>query len=160
MALYLVRHAKAGSRQAWTGDDRLRPLSASGRRQAEALAERLAPLGPVQLVSSPYVRCVQTLGPLAEVTGQEIEVLEALAEGAPLPAVIDLLTSVPDRSVLCSHGDLIPEAIAGLERRGMIVDGVPDWRKASTWVLQRVETGREDAFITAEVWPPPEPPDD
>ena len=40
LMLYLVRHAKAGSSHDFTGDDRLRPLSPAGRRQAKALADR------------------------------------------------------------------------------------------------------------------------
>ena len=38
LMLYLVRHAKAGSRHDFHGNDRLRPLSKAGHRQAEALA--------------------------------------------------------------------------------------------------------------------------
>jgi len=154
--LYLVRHAKAGSRQNWVGDDRIRPLSKTGRRQSEALAQRLAPLDPSHLVSSPYVRCMQTLEPLARVVGLEVRSTEDLAEGASLHAAMELLTSVPDRTVLCSHGDVIPELITGLERRGAVIATAPDWRKATTWVLERSETGREDAFTRAEVWAPPE----
>ena len=49
--LYLVRHAKAGDRAAWKGDDRLRPLSKEGRRQADSLARLLARLTTGELVS-------------------------------------------------------------------------------------------------------------
>lgn len=160
MALYLVRHAKAGPRRMWTGDDRQRPLTRSGWRQAELLAERLAEHAPTRLLSSPYVRCVQTLEPLARALDREIEIAAELAECSALPDVMDLLTSVPDGSVLCSHGDMIPEVIAALERRGALITGEPDWRKATTWVLERVGEGRQDAFTTAEVWPPPDSSDD
>ena len=63
--LYLVRHAKAGDRTAWKGDDRLRPLSKEGRRQADSLARKLARLTTGQIVSSPYEvdgKVVGTLG--------------------------------------------------------------------------------------------------
>jgi phosphohistidine phosphatase SixA len=65
MPLYVVRHAHAGSRSAWLEDDRLRPLSDKGRLQAKAIAERIVPLGPSVLLTSPYLRCQQTLEPLA-----------------------------------------------------------------------------------------------
>mgnify|MGYP000349545033 CR=1 FL=1 len=66
--LFLVRHAKAGSRSQWVGDDRLRPLSNKGRTQSEVLADRLAPVATGMLVSSPYLRCIETLQPLARYT--------------------------------------------------------------------------------------------
>ncbi|MFZ9325595.1 MAG: SixA phosphatase family protein, partial [Ilumatobacteraceae bacterium] len=69
MPVYLVRHAKAGSRNDFDGDDRERPLTNSGRRQAAALATRLAALSPSIIMSSPYRRCVETLEPLAVAIG-------------------------------------------------------------------------------------------
>ena len=66
MSLYLVRHAKAGKRKEWTGDDAKRPLDKIGWLQAEALALRLIARQPTSLHASPYLRCVQTLEPLAE----------------------------------------------------------------------------------------------
>ena len=41
MEIHLVRHAHAGNRSAWRGDDRVRPLSAKGRAQADAIADAL-----------------------------------------------------------------------------------------------------------------------
>ena len=39
MTVYLVRHAKAGERGVWDGDDQLRPLSGRGHLQARGLLE-------------------------------------------------------------------------------------------------------------------------
>ena len=68
--IYLVRHAKAGDRSSWDGDDTIRPLSGKGRRQAVAISDRLFDLiaahPDAQLISSPYIRCMQTLGRLEE----------------------------------------------------------------------------------------------
>ena len=66
-----------------------------------------------------------------------------------------MLTTVDDRAVLCSHGDVIPELISALERRGMVIKGEPNWRKGAIWVLSRAVEKREDGFTTAEAWPPP-----
>lgn len=152
MAVYLVRHAKAGSRQAWKGDDALRPLSAPGWEQSRALGKRIAKLQPTRLVSSPYVRCVQTLEPLADGCGLQVTVDDRLGEGSAAGAALDLFLEVPDRAVLCSHGDVIPDLIGALQRMGTAIATAPDWRKATVWVLER----SRDAVISATVWPPPQ----
>src|SRR5206468_2146730 len=66
---YLVRHGAAGDRHAWHEADELRPLDEEGRWQAEALVALLAEAVIERLLSSPYLRCVQTLEPLAAVRG-------------------------------------------------------------------------------------------
>ena len=149
--LYLVRHAKAGSRSDWSGDDRLRPLSNKGRRQSELLAERLAPLAKGELVSSPYLRCIETLQPLAARIDGAVRADERLGEDMSFEGALALLAEVPDGSVLCSHGDVIPATIGALQRRGCRIVGEPEWRKASVWVLTRTD----DTITTAEPQPPP-----
>jgi 8-oxo-dGTP diphosphatase len=67
--------------------------------------------------------------------------------------VLELLAMLPEDSVICSHGDVIPETIAALERRGCEFTSPPDWRKASVWVLERNADGE---CVSAESWPPPE----
>src|SRR5678816_1401571 len=117
MPLFLVRHGKAGNREKWDGPDQLRPLSSSGREQAESIARRVGEFPVTRVLSSPFLRCVQTVQPLAVKVGVRVEQLEALGEGEPFEPVIDLLTELPDYSVLCSHGDILPDTIAALERR-------------------------------------------
>jgi phosphohistidine phosphatase SixA len=146
-----VRHAKAGSRSDWSDDDVVRPLSKKGWAQARALAALIAPHQPVALLTSPYVRCQQTLEPLAEATSLQIVDHDALAEGSCFEDAIDLLHSVQDGTVLCSHGDVIPAAIDALVRRGLDVRDSPDLRKAATFVLHR----DGDQFTFAHSWPPP-----
>jgi 8-oxo-dGTP diphosphatase len=137
MPLYLVRHAKAGSRSKWVGPDALRPLTKAGREQADRFAAELAEEPVARILSSPYVRCVQTVEPLARKRGVDVESVGALAEAGPFEPVLGLLAGLPDHSVLCSHGDLIPDTLNALIRRGMVVDGEPDFRKGSWWVLHR-----------------------
>jgi 8-oxo-dGTP diphosphatase len=155
MVIYFVRHAKAGSRDAWRGDDRLRPLSKSGHRQAKAIAEQLSRVTTTKLLSSPYVRCVQTLEALAARTGATVKTREELAEGASFEPVLELLATLPDNSVLCSHGDVIPDTIAALQRRGCRIVGTADWRKGTVWVLERSDDPRL-IVSRATVWPPPD----
>ncbi len=149
--VYLVRHAKAGERRIWEDDDDRRPLSKQGWKQAEAIAKRLRGKDATTLHSSPYVRCVQTLEPLAARLGTRIHLDDRLAEEQPFEPVLDLLGEVADGAVLCSHGDVIPATIDALVRRGMEVQGPPDWRKATVWVLKR--KGRR--ITKGKVWPPP-----
>ncbi len=150
--LYLVRHAKAGERRLWDGDDRDRPLSPKGWKQAELLAARLVPLDVSELYSSPYVRCLQTVQPLADRLDRTVEIDNRLAEDEPFEPMLELLTEVPDGTVMSSHGDMIPATISALQRRGMEIRTPPDWRKASVWVLKRNKHGQ---VVHATVWPPP-----
>ncbi len=150
--LYLVRHAKAGERRLWEGDDLDRPLSPKGWKQADLLATRLTALDVSELYSSPYVRCAQTLQPLADRLERPIEIDQRLSEGEPFEPMLEMLSAVPDGAVMSSHGDMIPAAIAALERRGMEIRTPPDWRKASVWVLRRNKHGK---IVHAIVWPPP-----
>ncbi len=149
--IYLVRHAKAGERRVWDGDDVDRPLSKTGWKQAEAVAHRLAKRDVTALYSSPYVRCMQTLEPLGTRTGLHVQPEPRLFEDEPFEPVLDLLNEVEDGAVLCSHGDIIPAVIKALARRGMKVETPPDWGKAAVWVLNR-----KGGHITkGKVWPPP-----
>jgi 8-oxo-dGTP diphosphatase len=155
MSIRLIRHAKAGSRHDWSGSDVDRPLTKKGWAQAHGLAERLVPIAPPRILSSPYLRCIQTVEPLAEALGITIEVTEALQEGARFETVLELLASLPDGSALCSHGDVIPEVIAALERRRVEITGLADWRKAATWVLTRGGSGLSEGIVSATTEPPP-----
>lgn len=150
--LYLVRHAKAGERRLWNGDDIDRPLSKKGWKQSELLAQRLAKLDPQAVWSSPYVRCVQTLEPLAERIDGTVTVDQRLCEDEPVGPVLEMLADAPDRTVMCSHGDIIPATILALQKGGAKLATPPDWRKASVWVLRRNKKG---AIVLATAWPPP-----
>jgi len=110
VSVLLLRHARAGERAAWTGDDRLRPLDERGLRQALALRE-LAQRAIGRIVSSPYRRCVETVEPLAEALGIPIELDDRLAEGASTQLALVLLGEL-DGGLACTHGDVI-EAVLG-----------------------------------------------
>jgi len=159
MRLYVVRHVKAGDRKKWKhAPDADRPISANGRRQAEALAKRLVGEDIGALYASPILRCMQSLEPLARLTGLPIAADERLVEGSSFAESLELVREVPDRTVLCSHGDVIPELLSALARRGMELTNQPDWRKATLWILdgpgERTPDG-DPVFTTATVEPPP-----
>ena len=137
MRLFVVRHVNAGHRKKWKhAPDIDRPISRIGRRQADALAERLVGEDVSKLVSSPYVRCIQSLEPLGGRVGLPVDVNERLAEGASFEDSLAVVRELPDRAVICSHGDVVPDLNpARLARRGMELKAEPDWRKATLWVL-------------------------
>lgn len=152
MTLYIVRHGKAGSRSAWTERDDLRPLTKAGRRQAEAIADDLGDAGIARILSSPYVRCRQTVEPLAERVRLPVDLSDALEEGAPLAEALALLDKVGDENaVLCTHGDVLGELLSHCVRNGVAADtGL--LAKGSVWVLET----EASAIVDARYLPPPQ----
>ena len=119
MTSILLRHAAAGDRDHWDGDDFHRPLDARGRRESEALVEVLRPFGVRRVISSPYVRCVQTVEPLAAALGLPLELDDRLGEGEGR-AALDLIQE--DGVVSCTHGDVIHELVdRGLKKAAAVV---------------------------------------
>ena len=142
-AIHLIRHAKAKNRLEWTEPDELRPLTKRGRREASALAVRLASEDLARLVSSPYVRCLQTLDPLAAAVELTIETSESLAEGADGNTTVELLLSLASEgpAACCTHGDVLFDVLGIVADAGVHLDGPQGAPVASTWVLE-VEDGR------------------
>ena len=134
MKRYLVRHAKAGDRAKWDKPDHLRPLTKSGREQAEGLVGMLD--GVSEVYSSPYVRCVETVEPVAAAHGLAVIHHDALAEGAALDDALGLIEGSAPGAVLCSHGDVIGDVIAHLARTGVVGADPRLMKKGSVWVLE------------------------
>jgi 8-oxo-dGTP diphosphatase len=117
--VYLVRHARAGHRETWEGaDDRLRPLDERGLKQAEALVAPLAGRDFSRILSSPYVRCMQSVEPLAAARGLQVEAVEALAEGAGETAALELFRSLEAPVVASVHGDLAFDLLGEALKKG------------------------------------------
>jgi 8-oxo-dGTP diphosphatase len=133
----LIRHAHAGSRKDWDGDDRLRPLSRRGASQALVLAQRLAVWVPVRILSSPYVRCIQTVQPLADELGRKVEEVDELAEGMGADALAMVRAMSGRRVALCTHGDVIPDVLVSLADEDRLdLGSAPRQAKGSAWVLE------------------------
>jgi 8-oxo-dGTP diphosphatase len=151
MTVYVVRHGKAGSRSGWTEPDDQRPLTKAGRRQAAALAEMLAGDHVTRVLSSPYVRCRQTVEPLAERLRLPVDLADALEEGAPLVETLALFDKVGDESaVMCTHGDVVGELLDHCLRQGVRLED-DRLEKGSTWVFE-TEAG---AIVSASYIGPP-----
>jgi len=145
--VHLVRHAHAGTRSAWSGDDTDRPLSRKGRDQAVGLIDVLGRQPEARLLSSPAVRCVETLEPLAEAEGLDIATVGWLAEGNDPDEVLDRLLRLEAATVVaCSHGDVIPAVLRRVAASGADVERGVDSQKGSTWTLEldgnRITTAR------------------
>lgn len=136
MPLVLLRHASAGSRETWVGDDRERPLDDRGVRQARDLVALLADLPLTRIVTSPYRRCVQTVEPLAAARNLEVELRDELGEERQFDDGIVLVRRLAEvDAVVCGHG--------GLESA---LRDAPRWKKGAAFVadpdLQVLEARR------------------
>ena len=142
---YLLRHAHAGNKRAWAGPDSARPLSGAGRQEAHGLLTQLRDYPISRILSSPTVRCLQTVEPLAQRRGLRVESADVLGVDAdPNYLVAQLLDPAAAEAVLCSHGELIGAALIRLVGERFEDDSL-SWPKGATWVL-RVTDGRiEDA---------------
>jgi phosphohistidine phosphatase SixA len=151
--LFLVRHADAGDKRAWNGPDDHRPLTSVGHRQARGLPALLDGDTITAIVSSPTVRCLQTVEPLAWHRALEVRTDARLyVDAHPDAALALLLDASSDQAVWCTHGELIGELLTRLRARGApIGDGV-EWRKGSIWRLHVVAGQVVDAIYL----PPPD----
>jgi exopolyphosphatase/guanosine-5'-triphosphate,3'-diphosphate pyrophosphatase len=150
--IFLLRHAKSEKRLGWDAPDPLRPLAPQGLRQAELLAESLAGEGIRRIVSSPHLRCRQSVEPLAARLGLPVELDDRLAEGAGTPSAFELLMGLAARpTLLCSHGDLVPALVRELEDLGVAVERPLRAEKGAIWLFE----GRGGVPARARYLPPP-----
>lgn len=115
--LFLVAEADAGSRADWPGPDRLRPITRDGWRQARDVAAQLRGQGIERVLASPWLRCRQTVQPLADELGLDVADERALAEGSEVEVAVSLLENLGDTAaVICTHEELARHLLARLGR--------------------------------------------
>ncbi|MGG1290361.1 histidine phosphatase family protein [Bacillus smithii] len=87
--LYIVRHCEA------EGQDFLSPLTKRGFKQAESLSEFFSNIRVEQVISSPFLRAVQSVEPLCQKQNLKIEIDKRLSERIhstdPLPDWLEKL---------------------------------------------------------------------
>ena len=138
MTIVLLRHAWAGDSASWSGDDARRPLDDRGHDQALALVDRLGPYAARRILSSPFLRCVQTVEPLATARGLHVEPCDELAETRQERDGIALLRTLAGEDVVvCTHGGRPWEDLVG-----------GSYRKGEAVVL-------DDDLRVLDVLPPP-----
>ncbi|MDW8337650.1 MAG: histidine phosphatase family protein [Thermoleophilia bacterium] len=111
MLLFLCRHAHADRGE----PDAARPLSARGRAEAQALAERLAghATPPRHVVSSPLLRARQTAEVVAAALRVEAEVDARLSPGATASGLRELLAGLDGPvAAICHQPDCSEIALA------------------------------------------------
>jgi 8-oxo-(d)GTP phosphatase len=139
--IVLLRHAKAGKRADWNGDDDQRPLDEHGTEQARALVALLENFAPTRIYAADRTRCVQTVQPLADRLDLDVRVEPAFSDeaydgGAGGTATTLLALAKPGQvSVVCSQGYTIPSLI---DRLGAGIRS-SDTKKGAWWVLTVVD---------------------
>ena len=143
-ALLLVRHGHAGSASDFDGPDDLRPLEPRGEEEARRLAAVLPLFGVRAVWSAPPLRCRDTVAPLAEELGLDVQPLPELGEEgfgadpeAGLAAVERFLEPRDGGgvTVVCSQGGAIPSVLMALGVRWEGSRAYPPAAKGSVWVL-------------------------
>ncbi|WP_436786754.1 SixA phosphatase family protein [Yinghuangia sp. YIM S10712] len=113
----VLRHCGALARDRHHGDDADRPLTAAGRVQAETLGVVLAAYGPAAVLSSPSLRCLESVDPYCRRAGVAVEAVPALSEddhSRHPGAAADLLRAlVADRTpvIVCTHRPVLPDLL-------------------------------------------------
>jgi 8-oxo-(d)GTP phosphatase len=152
----LLRHAEAGSKAGWPGDDLARPLDSRGAATAQSLGQLLACFGTCAVYSSAAERCLATVRPYAALTGApiEAELLFTVGKQDADPAAAALAAA--DRAaaiaaagpvIICAHGENLPLLLrAACARLGSGPPDGPSLHKGGFWVLQSAG----QALVSAE----------
>ena len=139
--MLLVRHAKAGKKRRWKGEDALRPLDCEGIAQAERLRAVAPCYGPMRIASADLVRCADTVRPTGTELGTPIDIEPLLgreAYAANPRATVDWIReqiAEGGTTMLCSQGEVIPDLLTRLAAHARLRLRRPPARKGSVWAL-------------------------
>lgn len=138
--LYVVRHGNAGVRAKWKGPDKKRPLTKKGEQQALIIADILARHPVTEVISSPAVRCVQSVEPFAASLGLEVATSKKLKETMGVAEIRQYVSGFKTGAVVLStHKDWIGPLIKDLDENGVQLRGARRWPKSSIWVFDLIE---------------------
>jgi len=136
-ATLVVRHATARPRDAWARADADRPLVASGKRQAMALGALLQCWRPDHVVSSPWRRCLETMGPYVTASGVRMRTKDGLSEAghrrSPAKAGrhVRALMESAHGGAMCTHRPVLGDVLDAVRARcaadvaGLVPDSNP-----------------------------------
>jgi 8-oxo-(d)GTP phosphatase len=172
--LVIVRHAKSRSRSSWEPADPLRPLNTRGRKRAEALIPILAAYGVTRVISSPSVRCLDTVLPYAVAAGLRPRLKSGLSEEGfaeqpdRAPYHLARVLERNEAAVVCSHGPVLPvllEQLAGIvgaegeaggaARTTLLGKSRDGMGKGGALVLHLVGTGPDARVVDVEQYVSP-----
>jgi broad specificity phosphatase PhoE len=152
--LILIRHAHRDTSE---GRDRDDGLSEKGKEQAKAVSKyfrsRYGKAEPL-LLSSPKVRCIETLLPLSDKLKADVKILDLLDEQhEPEKAYTQRVEKffrwwkqrAPELVIACSHGDWIPffvrhslGATVDLKKGGWLEIESREGQLHLVWILQKL----------------------
>jgi phosphohistidine phosphatase SixA len=134
----LVRHADAGLRSEWRGSDEWRGLTDAGHGQARAIVRMIGDLPVERILSSPSLRCRQTVVPLALARALDVEPCWQLGAYVPAEDMVALLADPGTASaVVCTHRESLQalfEHLAGTYQ--MAAEAVEPMAKGAVWILR------------------------
>ncbi len=157
--IIVLRHGRAVPPASWDGPDATRPLLHRGLEQSRSVAPAIAAWRPARLISSPAVRCLATIEPVATLTDLAVKQSVGISQDAFEDGLARVHKTMRKRLaagvavVLCSHGpvirDLIDEAAAltntpldaPLRRAGML--------STSEFTVLHVSSEHPDAPLVA-----------
>jgi 8-oxo-dGTP diphosphatase len=142
--LIILRHTKALERGDWDDLDSKRTLDGKGMQQAANLITHLAPFAIDEIYSSDYLRCVQTVTPLADVRNLRITEIPNLNE--------ETFDIDPERSIsfanavkqdeknilICSHNPVIPTMLRGILNTKLKNKDLIKLEPGDAWIVHRV----------------------
>ena len=100
-----------------------------------ALVPVLSTYRPRRILSSPHLRCRETVQPTAESLGLPLETVDELAEGNERDAVRLVRRMAGEPAVLCTHGDVATAVLESLAGEGGVRPDQAHLQKGDTWVL-------------------------
>jgi phosphohistidine phosphatase SixA len=134
--IFLIRHGRAVPKDDWPGADEIRPLTDEGRAQAASLGDAFQTTPVDRILTSPAVRCRDTLEPIAVRKGLPIEEDERLGRDASSARTLELLSGLTEGSAMvCTHREVIGPLLSRSLREGVAIDGPLEWEVGSVWVL-------------------------
>jgi len=148
------------NRERWDGPDSERPLTKRGLEQSGVIARQLFDLvgrTPSRVLSSPAVRCRQTVEPLAAASKLDVVEAEWLDEGSDGDGAFGQLRELAVRGdppsgsggpvAACSHGDVIWTILERLARLGVDLGAGPYAPKGGVWVIKMTASTVSDAHL-------------
>lgn len=161
----LLRHAKAKPRSSWTRDEGLRPLAATGKRQALAVLKILDVWQPDKIYTSPWTRCLQTITPYAKASNKDFKEIGAITEKAakrnPKSAekAFKKLVDRGESLVVCTHRPVLPRAFNVMKHD--LIDkldrGLPSedpYLRPGAMIVAHQAVGHPGRFLSLEHYEP------
>jgi 8-oxo-dGTP diphosphatase len=161
----VLRHAKATPRADWhvekIVDDGNRPLLPEGKKQAKEIIPLLRAFGPKRIISSPWVRCFNTVQPYAKKFNLPIIERSQLSELGNKKGpkrtrnVINDVVEDGKAAIVCSHRPALPSILATLadlasKDQGRWIEEAANLKPAE-FIVIHISTEKQKA-VAAERW--------